>query len=401
MTANDPDCNVYIANLPADFDKNQLYTLFRPYGNIIRHKFVAPDVPSQSGYGFVQFSNRAEAQNAIEQLQNYQFLSGETIYISLALHRRSSLSEEPTNLYVKNVPTSWSNEILYKIFSKCGTIRQCKIVKEGIAFVRYNDHNQALQAIDSLNGFKKIEIEFATRKTAATSYQTQQIPASKTNQHNLYVCNLPDFYTQKHLEELFKPFGKISAAKLNHKGIAFVRFVEAKDALSAINKLHGTIPNGFNQQIVVKLAHFDIGDCRNRMNKKDSPKQKAVQQNVSAVSVSQLNPIQNINILNMVNPTYPSMLHTPLNLNTVPLQIPNTINTINPMPLTSIPMIAPIGTAPIGTAPIATAPIGTAQYGYIIPSNLLSMPLNISQPQIPTTTMIDPAASISKSTQPQ
>merc|ERR1719297_231481 len=119
---------------------------------------------------------------------------------------------------------------------------------------------------------KPLHIEFATRKTAATAYQTQHIPvAAKNNEHNLYVRNLPPNYSQKALEKLFKRYGKISAAKLGSKGIAFVRFVRAEDAQHCIQQLHRTKPDGFEQEIVVKLAHFDIGDCRNRANGKQQP----------------------------------------------------------------------------------------------------------------------------------
>eukprot|EP01084_Bolivina_argentea_P054883 100644_1 len=250
--ANDPDCNVYVANLPCDYDATRLYILFSPYGKIIRHKFVPGELKTQPGYGFVQFAARHQAQNAIRQLNNYTFPTGETLYISLALHRRSTLSEEPTNLYVTNVPHSWKNDTLHKTFSKYGTIRQCKIIKDGVAFVRYDDHNQVLDAIDTLNGTETcLPVEFATRTCAATSYQLQKVLApAKKNSHHLYVKKLPSHFNQKQLGKLFNQFGKIYATKLNN--------------LRAIEKLHRTKVDGFDQEIVVKLAHFDIDDCSNR-----------------------------------------------------------------------------------------------------------------------------------------
>ena len=410
--SKDADCNVYIANLPHDLGKNRLHALFSPYGTIIRHKFVAPQVNilfipnshkhhnthspndiqniSEPGYGFVQFQDKHCAQTAIKALTNFTFPTGEKIYISLALHRRSSLSDEPTNLYVKNVPHSWTSDILRKEFSVFGGIRQCKIVKEGIAFVRFNDHNQALNAIDGLNGkymdrmlqqnTKPLHIEFATRKSAATSYQTQSISESaKNNEHNLYVRNLPYSFTQKQLETLFKVYGKISAAKLGSKGIAFVRFVKAEDAQNCIQQLHRTKPDGFEQEIVVKLAHFDIGDCRNRANgnfkstevmQKAQPMMQVGEGNMTTKSMNN-SPVvapnllqSNVALLNSVNLLNLNVMQSP---NMLQVGVQNGIPPLLAMPaLPAIPLVGQLPQYPMH-----------GQLGYIIPPPpLMSVPLN-------------------------
>ena len=163
-------------------------------------------------------------------LEGHQFSTGETIYLSIALRRRSSLSDEPTNLYVKNLPTSWNNDKLRAVFGAYGQIRQSKVVGDGIAFVRFEDHEQALNAIGRLDKQMveqgcKLEVRFATRKTAANAYRLQQVPPSKSNENNLYIRNLPKNFTQSSLEQLFVTYGKISSAKINDNGIAFVRYV--------------------------------------------------------------------------------------------------------------------------------------------------------------------------------
>ena len=62
--------------------------------------------------------------------------------------RRSSMSEEPTNLYVKNLPKYIDNvEKLKEIFEPFGTILQSKVQQDGIAFVRYSSHEEALQVM--------------------------------------------------------------------------------------------------------------------------------------------------------------------------------------------------------------------------------------------------------------
>ena len=94
----DPNSNVYVANLPGyemtidtlisihhpiifclyiinrDYGKKRLYTLFCKYGQIMRYKFVAPDEPSQPGYGLVQFAYRKDAHQAIESMSCIAFI---------------------------------------------------------------------------------------------------------------------------------------------------------------------------------------------------------------------------------------------------------------------------------------------------------------------------------------
>eukprot|EP01084_Bolivina_argentea_P069988 127315_1 len=114
----------------------------------------------------------------------------------------------------------------------------------------------------------KLEVRFATRKTATNAYRLQQMHQTKTNENSLYVRNLPKYYNQSSLETLFASYGKISSTKINDNGVAFVRFVRAEDAKRAIQELNGKKPPQFEEEIVVKLAHFDIGDnCNQWANK--------------------------------------------------------------------------------------------------------------------------------------
>merc|ERR1712154_652511 len=119
------------------------------------------------------------------------------------------------------------------------------------------------------------------------------------------------------------------------KGIAFVRFVKAEDAQYCIQKLHRTKPDGFEQEVVVKLAHFDIGDCRNRANGNfksmevmNKAKAMQIEPNNSNVNNLQLNNNNNSPIINAVNVNNNSpithMAMTPPNM--APASMPNNLN---------------------------------------------------------------------------
>merc|ERR1712154_38585 len=87
------------------------------------------------------------------------------------------------------------------------------------------------------------------------------------------------------------------------KGIAFVRFVHAEDAQYCISKLHRTKPDGFEAEIVVKLAHFDIGDCRNRANGNFKPSEVLQKAQSMQSSVNNSSPLvqSNNNLMNQQN----------------------------------------------------------------------------------------------------
>ena len=89
-----------------------------------------------------------------------------------------------------------------------------------------------------------------------------------TNKHNLFVKNLPNNFSRTHLKKLFEKYGRISSLKLNENGTAFVRYINESDADKVIKMLNGTKPNGYNfmDNIVVKLANFDVFESKNKSN---------------------------------------------------------------------------------------------------------------------------------------
>ena len=64
------DSTLYVGNLPPQMEDTLLYEMFRPYGTIVNTK-VRKDVFSSDskGYGFVTYSNKVEAQKAVEELR--------------------------------------------------------------------------------------------------------------------------------------------------------------------------------------------------------------------------------------------------------------------------------------------------------------------------------------------
>jgi RNA recognition motif-containing protein len=66
--------NIYVGNLVWDATQDDLYTLFQEYGTVTRAQVIMDKETGRSrGFGFVEMSDDAEAQKAIEALNNFQF----------------------------------------------------------------------------------------------------------------------------------------------------------------------------------------------------------------------------------------------------------------------------------------------------------------------------------------
>ncbi|ETO22373.1 hypothetical protein RFI_14826, partial [Reticulomyxa filosa] len=116
--------------------------MFGKFGKISQMQFVKADIGSES-YGWVQFENAKDCQRAWETYKEFEFSDHTKLKLSIMQRRASSLSEEPTNLYVRNLPKFWGEDHLRKLFQNYGKILQCRIISDGIAFVRLDDHYQA------------------------------------------------------------------------------------------------------------------------------------------------------------------------------------------------------------------------------------------------------------------
>jgi RNA recognition motif-containing protein len=66
--------NIYVGNLVWDATQDDLYTLFQEHGTVTRAQVIMDKETGRSrGFGFVEMNDDAEAQKAIEALNNFQF----------------------------------------------------------------------------------------------------------------------------------------------------------------------------------------------------------------------------------------------------------------------------------------------------------------------------------------
>uniref|UniRef100_A0A182TIU1 RRM domain-containing protein n=1 Tax=Anopheles melas TaxID=34690 RepID=A0A182TIU1_9DIPT len=153
----------------------------------------------------------------------------------------------PKTLYVGNLDTSVTEELLCTLFSQMGTVKSCKIIRETsidpFAFIEYANHQSAQTALAAMN--KRMFLKKEIRVNWATSAGNQ--PKTDTSQHHhIFVGDLSPEIDTETLREAFAPFGEISNCRivrdpqtLKSRGYAFVSFVKKAEAENAIAMMNG------------------------------------------------------------------------------------------------------------------------------------------------------------------
>ncbi|KRF82609.1 sister-of-Sex-lethal, partial [Drosophila virilis] len=165
-----------------------------------------------------------------------------------------------TNLIINYLPQDMTDRELYNLFSSCGSINTCKIMRDyktgysfGYGFVDYNSEADSEDAILKLNGF------YVRNKRLKVSYARPGGQSIKDT--NLYVINLSRNINDDQLDRIFSPYGLIVQRNIlrdkltgRPRGVAFVRYNKREEAQEAIKALNNTVPEGGSQPIWVRLA---------------------------------------------------------------------------------------------------------------------------------------------------
>merc|ERR1711871_223129 len=181
-----PDANLFINNLNEAVTSRQLNDAFSQYGNVVSCKVLtAPDASATPlGRGFVQFSDVMSAKAAIEGLHGTE-LFGQTISVKVFVKggRKGNASEnaddshgteQQRNLFVKNLPRSFSKQQLRDLFKAYGSITSTVVMlnedgtSKGFGFVEFESQEIAAAAMTALDkteveGGRTIGVSFARK----------------------------------------------------------------------------------------------------------------------------------------------------------------------------------------------------------------------------------------------
>ncbi|GER43452.1 polyadenylate-binding protein [Striga asiatica] len=266
----DPDArrsgvgNVFIKNLSESIDCVKLQEMFQKFGNILSCKVVTSDDGKSKGYGFVQFESESSAKAAIEEL-NGSTNEGKQMFVAKFMKKsdRANLSyeEKYTNLYVKNLDASFSEEDLREKFSKYGKVISLVISKDdngasrGFGFVNFENPSDAKRAVEAFHGSKLgskvLYVARAQKKSEREEILRRKFEEKRKERllkyqaSNVYVKNIDDDVTDDELEEHFSKCGTITSEKIMRddkgvsKGFGFVCFSTPEEANKAVYTLHG------------------------------------------------------------------------------------------------------------------------------------------------------------------
>jgi polyadenylate-binding protein len=268
--------NIFIKNLDPSIGHNELYDTFSQFGNILSCKVAMDEHGKSKGYGFVHFEREDVAEKAIKTVDGKKIGLGEKeVFVGPFIPRKvrsQQLENSWTNVYVKDIDSSVTQEEFEKKFSEFGEVTSAVIMtgddesSKGFGFVNFLEHESAVKAVEAMNGSqlggktlwcgraqKKAERERELKK------QFEQMKIHKYQGINLYIKNIEDDIDEERLRKEFSAFGQIRSCKImtddkgNSKGFGFVCFSAPEESQRAITEMNNRILQGCQKPLYVAL----------------------------------------------------------------------------------------------------------------------------------------------------
>lgn len=200
--------NVYVKNLPEDWDRNKMDSVFSQYGPVNSSVImIDPNTNKSRGFGFVNFEKPEDAAAAVEALNDSEVSDGKKLYVNRAqkrVERQKDLRRRfeqiklerqrkfaGVNLYVKNLVETVDDVRLTEEFSKFGSIVSCKVMRtpdgksRGFGFVCFNTADEATKAVQEMNGkmleAKPLYVALAQKKEVRQA----QLAAQHAQRHKM------------------------------------------------------------------------------------------------------------------------------------------------------------------------------------------------------------------------
>lgn len=264
--------NLIVNYLPSSVSEDSLRKLFEPYGPIERVKLMTDKRTGQSAsYGFVKFTNEADAKRAIEGL-NGKPLNGKTLRVDY------SRPHSDVSIYVGNFLETVTSDELRKRFEPYGNILDVKILTDpktgksrGCGFVRFEKRSDGMDAIGgmkdaALAGFceKPLTVRVAQPHTKQQDHhrrpqQHQHAKPAAEPCKALFVYGLPKSITEDKVESIFGSFGAIEKTFLKisdedgFHSYAIVTFARVEDAVRAQKGLNDAPLFGDSSKVQVSF----------------------------------------------------------------------------------------------------------------------------------------------------
>ncbi|XP_033161132.1 protein alan shepard isoform X10 [Drosophila mauritiana] len=150
--------NLYIRGLQQGTTDKDLVNMCAQYGTIISTKAIL-DKTTNKCYGFVDFEQPAFAECAVKGLQG-KGVQAQMAKVGIWVLHRPAIQQEqdPTNLYIANLPPHFKETDLEAMLSKYGQVVSTRILRDqqmnskGVGFARMESREKCEQIIQMFNG---------------------------------------------------------------------------------------------------------------------------------------------------------------------------------------------------------------------------------------------------------
>lgn len=258
--------NIFIKNIDPSIDSDALFETFSAFGTVLSCKVATDDFGVSKGFAYVLYDKKESADAAVEKM-NGVLMNDRRIWVCFHVSRQDRLSKieelkaNYTNLYVKSIDASVTEDEFKDLFEKYGTILSYSLpldpesgLSRGFGFVNFQTHDSATQAVEALDGYelkgKKLYVSRAQKKIEREEVLRQQNELARLDKLpkfqgvNLYIKFLDASIGDEELKNIFSPYGKIVSAKVmtDEKGksrcFGFVCYSSPDEAQKAISSLN-------------------------------------------------------------------------------------------------------------------------------------------------------------------
>ncbi|XP_023174242.1 protein alan shepard isoform X8 [Drosophila hydei] len=152
--------NLYIRGLQQGTTDKDLINMCAQYGTIISTKAILDKTTNKcKGYGFVDFEQPAYAEGAVKGLQA-KGVQAQMAKVGIWVLHRPAIQQEqdPTNLYIANLPPHFKETDLEATLAKYGQVVSTRILRDqqmnskGVGFARMESREKCEQIIQIFNG---------------------------------------------------------------------------------------------------------------------------------------------------------------------------------------------------------------------------------------------------------
>nr|CDJ95423.1 RNA recognition motif domain containing protein [Haemonchus contortus] len=173
-----------------------------------------------------------------------------------------------TNLYIRGLSPSTTDEDLRKMCAQYGTITSTKAIMDkalnqckGYGFVDFESREAASRAVEMLT------------KSGIQAQMAKQLQQQEQDPTNLYIANLPSNFNEQMLESALSPYGMVISTRIlrnadgNSRGVGFARMDSKEKCEEIIAALNGKLIEGMDPSatpLLVKQADTGRKNTRKR-----------------------------------------------------------------------------------------------------------------------------------------